>query len=635
MLDALPLHLALVNRHGEILAVNAAWERFAGENRGERCGVGANYLDVCRRAAESGNREASQALTGLAAVLDGRLPEFSLEYPCHDGVRQRWFLMRAAPSGAANGGVVLYHLDITDRKLAELALVQAKEAAEAANQAKSTFVAHVSHEIRTPLSGILGLVELMLTEQLTDTQHRYLSLIKSSAQGLLSILNDLLDAARLEAGRPVIRCEPFELARCVEEVIHLFREPARKKGLELRAEWAAGLPRWVNGDSGRLRQILVNLVSNAVKFTERGGVRLQVGPAPPESGPDRIAFAVVDTGIGIPTDRLSAVFQPFEQVDEGAARRPQGTGLGLSIAARLVEAMGGQLMAESVPGQGSTFRFTVALPAASPPATPAPSSPAPLAPLRILLAEDNEVNQLVVQKRLEQAGHSVRVVTDGQAAVAAWATGSFDLILMDVQMPIMDGLTATTEIRRREALRRVRRVPIIGLTAQAFPDDAARCHEAGMDRCITKPFSWEQLVEAVGQVCGGASLEATRPKPTVDQALVHDKMGGNPDLVRRVLTLFADSYPRLIADLRAALDEGHADKLTRTAHKLAGSIGNFDQGWPLQRVRQLEAQGRAGDLAGARQWVDELAAYLPELVAVWQDWLDQATGPGGAAPPAR
>ena len=383
--------------------------------------------------------------------------------------------------------------EIADRR-------EAERVAEEANRAKSDFLANMSHEIRTPMTGVLGMIDLVRFTELSAQQKQHLDLARSSADSLLSLLNEILDLSKIEAGRLELNLAPFSIRRCVEDTVSMFKLKAREKNLQLSAEVAAEVPDWLAGDALRLRQVLVNLVGNAVKFTERGSVSVRVSLQAETSTDFGVLIEVRDTGIGIPAEKHRLIFDAFRQSDGSTTRRYGGTGLGLTISARLVELMGGRIKLQSQPGQGSTFSFAVRFTRASLPAPAVPESPdAAPAPashdtrrFRILIAEDNVVNQKLLAELLRREGHETEVVGNGHEAVAAVERTAFDLVFMDVQMPEMDGFAATGEIRRREARTR-RRLPIIAVTANAMKGDQQHCIEAGMDDYISKPVNLQDL----------------------------------------------------------------------------------------------------------------------------------------------
>jgi PAS domain S-box-containing protein len=380
---------------------------------------------------------------------------------------------------------------------ARQAIEQARERAELAARTRQEFLANMSHEIRTPLNGILGMLNLLQETPLNAEQRELLSTAHHSAEHLLGILNDILDLARLEAGRMVLESAPFDLPETVRAVIESMRPLAHQKRLTLQLHIPRDCPQWVKGDSLRLRQILFNLIGNALKFTHEGGVtvKLQTAPASHAEPSVRVRFEVCDTGIGIPPERLTAIFEPFEQADGSSTRQYGGTGLGLAICKRLVTLMGGQIGVQSTPGEGSTFwfeiEFALATSQSEPRAEPASDCSAGLlSGLRVLVAEDNLVNQKVITRQLERWGVSYRLAANGYEVLEWLDKEPFDLILMDCQMPEMDGFEATRRLRAQEATAHI---PIIALTANALPEDREMCLQAGMDDYLPKPFKPEAL----------------------------------------------------------------------------------------------------------------------------------------------
>lgn len=383
--------------------------------------------------------------------------------------------------------------------------------AEEANAAKSHFIANVNHELRTPMAGVMGIVDLLLDAGLPAKAHALIRTLKGSAGMLLALLNDILDFSKIEAGQPALETVDFSPRRVVGEVERLFAVTAAEKGLVLPVALDPGLPFSLRGDPTRLRQVLANLVGNAIKFTERGrgDIRVHVlglAPGAHEPPAPMIRFEVEDTGIGMSAEQQGCLFRPFFQADASTTRRFGGTGLGLAISRRLVEAMDGTIAVESVPGRGSVFRVDLALPVGHGDAMADAAVPMPLPPVagrsgvRVLLVEDNGVNRMVVATMLTRRGCAVTSVPDGEQAVAAAGAADFDVVLMDMQMPVMDGVAATQAIRRLPSCRRT--VPIVAFTADALPEHLRLYRTAGADDVLVKPVDWERLDHAIRRAAG-------------------------------------------------------------------------------------------------------------------------------------
>jgi PAS domain S-box-containing protein len=424
--------------------------------------------------------------------------EYRLLFP--DG-SLRWIHGRSAVVHDKDGrstGTVGTVDDITDRRRFQKELQDAKEAAEQANRAKDFFLANVSHELRTPLNGVLGLTDVLLETPLTAEQRDLAETVRSSGQTLLNVVNDILDLSRIEAGKLRLEFAPFDLRKTVAKATALLRLQAKAKGLELAVDYPIAIGDIFVGDADRIQQILINYLTNAIKFTDSGSVTLQVRGEPADDGTVRLFLSVDDTGSGISETALQSLFRPFTQVDGSSTRRHGGVGLGLAISKRLAELMGGTVRATSTLGQGSTFYLQVNL-------TPAAALPgndreqqhkgdvSEMTPGHVLLAEDNVINQKVATHLLRKLGWSVDVVVDGASAVERARQNKYALILMDCQMPNIDGYTATSMIRSYEAAQKGARTPIIAVTANAMAGDRARCLDAGMDDHIAKPLQLENL----------------------------------------------------------------------------------------------------------------------------------------------
>ncbi len=775
-----------MDREGRINYWNPQAEQIFGWSRQEVLGRMVAETIIPPRYREAHQQGLQRFLeTGLGPVLNQRLELSALHRDGHE------FPVELTISAVPWQGTYLFGAfihDITARKQAEDELLQAKETAEAANRAKSEFLARMSHEIRTPMNGILGMTELTLDTELTHEQRDYLEMVKTSAESLLSVIDDILDFSKIEARKLQLDSIGFDLWSVVGDTLRSLAVRADQKGLELACHIPSEVPQAVVGDPGRLRQVIVNLVGNAIKFTERGEVVADVQVEGQSEGVVCLHFTIHDTGIGIPCEEQQRIFDPFAQADASTTRRYGGTGLGLTITAQLIAMMGGRIWVESAVGQGSTFHFTVCLGLPQSPAAPpalsgtapeeeagiasarsaaswpanmtgvpvlvvddnatnrrileeilahwgmrplavasgqaalaaleraaaagepfplvlldghmpemdgftlagqiqqrpeltgttilmltsaghpedtvrcrqmgisayllkpvkrselataiqtalgrscqpsgAPSAPTsrPLSagrqPLHILLAEDNRINQKLAVRLLEKEGHTVVLAGTGQEALDQLKQQTFDLVLMDVEMPELDGLAATTHIRRQEEGLGLR-LPIIAMTAHALKGDRERCLSAGMDGYVAKPIRAQELFAAIEAVrpasagpCRSGPAEAGRtasldPKDGFDRLEALARVCGDEGLLRELVVLFLSSCPELVAELSEAVAQRDSTALQRVAHTIKGGVGTFGRSAVFEAAQLLETLGRNRDWSH----VEEACKALEEALA--------------------
>ncbi|MFU2209713.1 response regulator [Solidesulfovibrio sp. C21] len=550
----------------------------------------------------------------------------------------RTALMRQESLGEAGLPLTRVWLrDVTALREAKTALAAAHEAALAGERAKSNFLANITHEIRTPMIGILGMTELTLATELTTKQREYLEMARHSAQSLLTVLNDIVDYARIEVGALELAKMPFDLFATVEEAVSVFRPLAAKKGLSLEYRFLGEVPQNLVGDASRLRQILINLVGNAVKFTDSGSVVLAVCPEQdtPLPGKVRLRFAVRDTGIGIPRDKIQAIFDSFTQADVSPARRYQGAGLGLAIVRHLVEMQGGVYDVESEEGQGSVFSCAIdfgllADHDENDPDTVASPQTAPSRPLTILLAEDNPINQIYAQELLEMDGHQVAVAHTGRRALEVLRRRRFDIILMDIQMPEMDGLEATRAIRQDKTGDFDPQIPIVALTAHALKGDRETFLRAGMNEYLSKPVSPESLAAALSRAMGRQATTVREVTPTapmpVDAGALEwsgllTKARGNTGFLMKLFAAFVAEQPVNLESMREALALADFDQLAFMAHSLKGAAATMCAPLLREASHALERAARAADAKGAAHAFEAVETALRDVVLAMREKL--------------
>ncbi|MCE3263261.1 MAG: histidine kinase [Pseudoduganella sp.] len=492
--------------------------------------------------------------------------------------------------------------------------VAAQKAAEESNEQKSEFLAMISHEVRTPLGGVIGMLRLAQKDAslAPDTRNK-LRISHANAEGLLHIINDILDYSRLEAGKMPFESIDFDLPALLNDVVLLLADRAETKGISLVAELARDLPQWWQGDPVRLRQVVMNLVGNGVKFTERGEVRLTAAAAPGGG----IVLSVQDTGIGIESKELDRLFQKFEQANAATSRKFGGAGLGLAICKNIVDAMGGTIDVRSAPGAGSEFTVFLPLQPGQQAVQPAIARRTPhAARLEILCAEDGGTNQIILRELLADMGHRVTIAEDGQAALEQLAQRDFDLVIMDSRMPRMDGIAALRQLRAGSGGVRNRAVPVVALTANAADDERQRFMAAGADGFLPKPINEENLHAEIGRQLERMARSGRPTLPELDAMFAPDDKARRRDIAYvAARAAFQHEGPRLLAAIREALANDDAAAVSLNAHSLLGGAGYFGAGALRELCGRIERLADGGQLQATAPLVAALEAALAETLA--------------------
>ncbi len=576
----------------------------------------------------------------------------------------RWVWDRSFPVRNDTGDLIRQTgiaVDITHRKKMEIELEESREAAEAASIAKSRFLANMSHEIRTPFSAIQGIIELFSETELSGLQSEYIALLKFSADSLVKIINDILDISKIEMGNMELFSEHFDLDFCIGGIVHLFQPAAKKKGVSLESKIAPELPRFVRGDSEKIKQILINLLNNALKFTEKGKIILAAELGDEREEDFTLIITIKDTGIGIPKDKLGGIFEPFTQVDNTIQRKYGGTGLGLSITEKLIKMMDGGITINSDSNSGTEVVFSIVLEKSESNANTEDLSPQiggfcggeEVKKIHVLIVEDNQVNQMLTGKTLVNAGHTYSLALNGKEALDLYSKEEFDLILMDIQMPEMDGYTATKRIREIEK-DTGKKTPIVALTAHAMPGDREKSFEAGMDYYLAKPLYTHKLISIIKYLFGSGKADG-KAEPDKDYVTDTDtekddygvevkykdainlarerekkvekdvnalgllkKINNDLDFFERLLENFKKTSADLLKDLDDALKADDGDKIKFAAHTIKGSLIIFGDGKGSEIAQELESLGFEDNVA-AIQKAEELKNEVKKTL----EFLDQ------------
>ena len=623
--------LIVYDASGRIVECNLAAERILGLTRAQLLNHSAFETNL-RLVREDGSPFPNHERPGQMTVRTGQAQRDVVVGVYRPDQVLTWVSVNSEPIFDSYGqvhSVVVSLADITNRKALEENLARARDRALEASQLKSAFLANMSHEIRTPMNGIIGMASLLMDTSLDRHQREMGRVIQTSAESLLTIINDILDFSKIEAGKMRIELTGLEMRPLVEETIQLFAPQAKAKGVRLTGDFDRRLEGPVLGDSGRLRQVLLNLVGNAVKFTARGEVAIGVLCVEDRATEKVIRFEIRDTGIGISPAAQRQLFQSFVQADGSATRRFGGTGLGLAISRQLVELMGGQIGLISEEDHGSTFWVNLTLAKADAAAIPVRPAMATAKPnhvpltgrLLFLVAEDHEPNQMVVGGFLAKLGHQVNFAANGEEALRMLALKPYDVVLMDCQMPEMDGYTATQRIRAGAVPGCSPTIPIVALTAYAMPSDRLKCVEAGMDDYLTKPLRVDELQAALlrigvtGQNNPLASEGRAEPEEVLRAAQI-DQLRALPgrkhaSLLEDLAEIFLNETPPALVGLHAGIDRRDAKEITRVAHRLAGGVANLGGA-------RMQVAARSVEQAGRNEAWDALPGLMTKLESEWE-----------------